>query len=93
VARAKRGGHLDPGRLLRDSYGSQTLGVLSAVIGIVFLLPYLQLQITGWSWSFASRPRCRQRHDQQRHSLPAGIAFVLWSGLHGVARLRISRRR
>lgn len=33
--------------LIEHLYGSKTLGILTAVIGIAFLLPYLQLQLTG----------------------------------------------
>ncbi|WP_330446432.1 hypothetical protein OH817_01135 [Kocuria rhizophila] len=45
LARAR--GHLTQADFLQDVYNSRFLGILVAVAGVVFLLPYLQLQITG----------------------------------------------
>jgi SSS family solute:Na+ symporter len=85
--RAKRGGHLTQSDFLRDSYDSQALGVLSAVIGIVFLLPYLQLQITGLELVIrAATGGAVNGTISSAIAFVLVIAFVLWSGLHGVAR-------
>src|SRR5206468_11792654 len=45
--RARAGGHITMSDFLHGFYRSKPLAVLSAVLGVVFLLPYLQLQITG----------------------------------------------
>ncbi|MDN5797947.1 MAG: hypothetical protein L0H79_19685 [Intrasporangium sp.] len=84
--RARARGYLTQADFLEDSYGSGSLGVLAAIAGVVFLLPYLRLQITGLvlivqlvTGSDAS----------QTWSMIVGfilvVAFVLWSGLRGVA--------
>lgn len=83
---AKARGHLTQADFLEHSYSSKTLGIIAGVAGVVFLLPYLQLQITGlglivqlvtgnrttgvWSMVIA---------------FILVVAFVLWSGLRGVA--------
>ena len=43
----KERGYLTQGDFLEDRYSSRALGTLSAVLGVIFVLPYLQLQITG----------------------------------------------
>lgn len=84
LARAR--GHLTQADFLQDVYNSRFLGILVAVAGVVFLLPYLQLQITGLglivelvtgngslgNWSMVI-------------AFVRVVAFVLWSGLRGVA--------
>jgi SSS family solute:Na+ symporter len=42
----KHGLHTQPDFFIKR-YNSRTLGVLVAVIGVVFIIPYLQLQLTG----------------------------------------------
>ncbi len=78
--------YLTQADFLADRYGSRRLGTLSAVLGVVFLLPYLQLQITGiglivrlvtgdaasGTWSMVL-------------GTVLTVAFVLWSGIRGVA--------
>ncbi|MCZ4556938.1 SSS family solute:Na+ symporter [Rhodococcus sp. PvR044] len=85
--RAKAAGYVTQSDFLRGSYNSPTLGFLSAVFGIIFLLPYLQLQITGLG--LIVRAATGGAADGTISSIVAFvlvIAFVLWSGLHGVAR-------
>src|ERR1041384_3463081 len=43
----KERGYLTQGDYLEDRYDSKLLGTVAAVLGVVFVLPYLQLQITG----------------------------------------------
>jgi SSS family solute:Na+ symporter len=65
----------------------KTLGVLSAVIGIVFLLPYLQLRITGLELLIrVATGGAVNGTISSAIAFLLVIAFVLWSGLHGVAR-------
>jgi len=72
--------------LIEHLYGSKTLGILTAVIGIAFLLPYLQLQLTGLGLIIET---CSYG---QITRVPAMLiafmmvaAFVYFSGLKGVA--------
>lgn len=70
---------------LEDRYGCRGLGVLVAVVGVVFLIPYLQLQIMGSglivqlasggaiSWQTAVVI-----------SFIAAVIFVYFSGLRGI---------
>ncbi|QKT09671.1 sodium:solute symporter family protein [Rhodococcus sp. W8901] len=84
---AKASGYVTQSDFLRGNYDSPALGLLSAVFGIVFLLPYLQLQITGLG--LIVKAATGGAFDGKLSSIVAFvlvIAFVLWSGLHGVAR-------
>ena len=84
--RAKARGHLTQADFLEDSYSSKPLGVLAAVAGVVFLLPYLQLQITGLGLIVQL---VTGNSASQTWSMIVGfvlvVAFVLWSGIRGVA--------
>lgn len=84
--RARDRGHLTQADFLTDWYSSPLLGFLAAVIGVVFLLPYLQLQITGLG--LAVRLATGDATSSTWSILIAfvlTIAFVLWSGIRGVA--------
>ncbi|WP_433260313.1 sodium:solute symporter family protein [Actinosynnema sp. CS-041913] len=80
-------GHITQGDFFADRFRSPLLGRLTAALGVVFLLPYLQLQLTGLGLVV----------DLVTGSRSAGIAamiiaavlvtlFVLWAGINGVAR-------
>lgn len=70
---------------IEDRYGSRMLGVLVAVVGVIFIVPYLQLQIMGAgmivqlasggaiSWQTAVIV-----------SFVAAVVFVYMSGLRGI---------
>ncbi|GAA3530909.1 sodium:solute symporter family protein [Amycolatopsis ultiminotia] len=79
-------GYLTQGDFLEDRFASRALGTLSAVLGVLFVLPYLQLQITGLGLIVRL-----VTGDQASGTLSmvAGsvlvVAFVLWAGLRGVA--------
>jgi SSS family solute:Na+ symporter len=79
-------GYLTQGDFLEDRFSSRILGTTSAVLGIVFILPYLQLQITGLGLIVSL-----VAGDSGSGTLSMIIgavmvaAFVLWSGLRGVA--------
>ncbi|MBB4684847.1 sodium:solute symporter family protein [Amycolatopsis jiangsuensis] len=79
-------GYLTQGDFLEDRFSSRALGTLSAVLGVIFVLPYLQLQITGLGLIVRL-----VTGDQASGTLSmvAGsvlvVAFVLWAGLRGVA--------
>jgi SSS family solute:Na+ symporter len=82
----KRRGYLTQGDFLTDRYDSRTLGTLAAVLGVVFVLPYLQLQITGLGLivDLVSGNTTSSTISKVIASVLV-IAFVIWSGLRGVA--------
>jgi SSS family solute:Na+ symporter len=81
----KRMNYISQPDYLEDRYGSRGLGVLAAIIGVVFIIPYLQLQIMGsgmivqlasggaisWQWAVLI-------------SFVAAVIFVYVSGLRGI---------
>ncbi|WP_345680991.1 sodium:solute symporter family protein [Yinghuangia aomiensis] len=80
-------GYLTQGDFFADRYGSRMLGTLTAVLGVVFLLPYLQLQITGLG--LVVELATGSSNSGTASMIAASVlivGFVLWSGLGGVAR-------
>jgi SSS family solute:Na+ symporter len=72
--------------LVEHMYDSKWLGVLTAVVGVAFLLPYLQLQLTGLgliieTCSYGIIPRV----PAMLIAFTMVAAFVYLSGLKGVA--------
>ncbi|KAA9000693.1 sodium:solute symporter family protein [Affinibrenneria salicis] len=72
--------------LVEHLYGSRRLGILVALIGIIFLIPYLQLQLTGLGMiievcSYGLIPR----EAAMIIAVIMIVSFVYLSGLHGVA--------
>jgi SSS family solute:Na+ symporter len=82
----KRRGYLTQGDFLTDRYDSRLLGTLSAVLGVLFVLPYLQLQITGLGLivKLVTGDAASGTLSMVIGTLLV-LAFVLWAGLHGVA--------
>lgn len=84
IARAR--GHLTQADFLEDAYSSRTVGIVVAIAGVLFLLPYLQLQITGLGLIVEL---VTGNHSMGAWSMVIAfvlvVAFVLWSGLRGVA--------
>ena len=79
-------GYLTQGDFLEDRYSSRTLGTLSAVLGVIFVLPYLQLQITGLGLivRLVTGDSASGTLSMVTGSVLI-VAFVLWAGLRGVA--------
>jgi SSS family solute:Na+ symporter len=79
-------GYLTQGDFLEDRYSSRTLGTLSAVLGVLFVLPYLQLQITGLGLivRLVTGDNASGTLSMVTGSVLV-VAFVLWAGLRGVA--------
>ena len=79
-------GYLTQGDFLEGRYNSRLLGTLAAVLGVVFVLPYLQLQITGLGLIVKL---ITGDATSSTWSMVIGcllvIGFVLWSGMRGVA--------
>ncbi|HEY0807561.1 MAG TPA: sodium:solute symporter family protein [Pseudonocardiaceae bacterium] len=82
----KARGYLTQGDFLEDRYNSKLLGTVGAVIGVVFVLPYLQLQVTGLGLivKLVSGNAASGTLSMVIGCLLV-IAFVLWAGLRGVA--------
>jgi SSS family solute:Na+ symporter len=84
--RGRESGHLTQADFLTDWYGSKALGVVVAILGVVFLLPYLQLQITGLGLAVQL---ATGNETSSNVSIVIAfvltVAFVLWSGIRGVA--------
>ncbi|WP_203217932.1 sodium:solute symporter family protein [Nocardia terpenica] len=82
----RRHGYLTQGDFYEQRYGSTTLGTVVAVCSVVFMLPYLQLQITGLGLIIGL-----VTHDSGSGTwgMVAGTvltaAFVLWAGIRGTA--------
>ncbi|MBU2700824.1 SSS family solute:Na+ symporter [Sporomusaceae bacterium BoRhaA] len=72
--------------LIEHLYSSKTLGILTAVIGIAFLLPYLQLQLTGLGLIIETCSYGQiTRVPAMLIAFTMVAAFVYLSGLKGVA--------
>ncbi|MFI5612177.1 sodium:solute symporter [Amycolatopsis sp. NPDC051903] len=82
----KERGYLTQGDFLEDRFSSKFLGTLSAVLGVIFVLPYLQLQITGLGLivRLVTGDTASGNLSMVVGSLLI-VAFVLWAGLRGVA--------
>lgn len=82
----KRHGYLTQADFFADRYRSRWFGKLTAVIAVVFLLPYLQIQVTGLG---AVVLLLTGSQDGRTWAMIlAGVltvAFVLWSGIRGLA--------
>lgn len=79
-------GYLTQGDFLEDRFASRALGTLSAVLGVIFVLPYLQLQITGLGLivRLVTGDSASGTLSMVTGSVLI-VAFVLWAGLRGVA--------
>lgn len=72
--------------LVEHMYGSRTLGILTACIGVAFLLPYLQLQLTGLGLIIETCSYGQiTRVPAMLIAFTMVAAFVYLSGLKGVA--------
>lgn len=84
--RARAKGYLTQADFLTDTYDSRALGILAAIAGVIFLLPYLQLQITGLGL-IVSLVTGQPSSSTWSMIVAFGlvVAFVLWAGIRGVA--------
>jgi SSS family solute:Na+ symporter len=84
--RAHERGHLTQADFLADFYDSRVLGFVTAVFGVVFLLPYLQLQITGLGLAVQLATGDKTSGTASMViAFVLVVAFVLWAGIRGVA--------
>ncbi|AJR18508.1 sodium:solute symporter family protein [Pimelobacter simplex] len=81
-----RHGYLTQADFFADRYRSRGFGRFTAIIAVVFLLPYLQIQITGLGAVVLLLTGSEQGRTWAM--ILAGVltvAFVLWSGIRGIA--------
>jgi solute:Na+ symporter, SSS family len=84
--RARERGHITQSDFLADFYDSRLLGVVTAIFGVVFLLPYLQLQITGLGLAVQlATGNTTSGNLSMVIAFVLVVAFVLWAGIRGVA--------
>ena len=84
--RARERGHITQADFLADFYDSKLLGVITAIFGVVFLLPYLQLQITGLGLAVQlATGDTTSSNVSIIIAFVLTVAFVLWAGIRGVA--------
>ncbi|MFE9001385.1 sodium:solute symporter [Streptomyces sp. NPDC007875] len=78
-------GYLTQADYFTQRYGSPLYGRVVAVIGLVFLIPYLQLQITGLGMvvGLVTGSTASGRLSMVLASVLTA-AFVLWSGIRGL---------
>lgn len=84
--RARARGQLTMSDFLSDFYDSRSIGIVAAVFGVVFLLPYLQLQITGLGLAVElATGDVSSSNASMIVAFVLTVAFVLWAGIRGVA--------
>ena len=86
--RGRDRGYLTQADFIEDAYNSKVLGTVCGIVGILILLPYIQLQIVGLSLIIDTATGSK---GSGRVSAVIGfvlvIVFVLWAGLGGIARV------
>lgn len=85
--RGRERGHLTQADFIGEFFDSRVLGTVSAVFGVIFLLPYLQLQITGLGLAvqLATGDKSSSKISMVI-AFALVVGFVLFAGIHGVAR-------
>jgi solute:Na+ symporter, SSS family len=83
-------GYLTMADFFRDRFGSRALGVVVALVGAIFLIPYLQLQITGLGLivELATGSAAARGLSMVLASVLV-VVFVGWAGIRGIARVAI----
>ncbi|GAA3674308.1 sodium:solute symporter family protein [Arthrobacter ginkgonis] len=83
-------GYLTMADFFKDRFGSPTLGRTVAVVGAIFLIPYLQLQITGLGLivQLATGSASASGYSMIVASALV-VVFVIWAGIRGLARVAI----
>jgi SSS family solute:Na+ symporter len=81
----RRAGYVTQPDFLEDRYGSKALSVVAAIIGVVFIVPYLQLQLMGSGMivQIASGGVIGWK-SAVLMSVAAIVIFVYVSGLRGI---------
>lgn len=83
-------GYLTMSDFFRDRYGSRALSVVVAVVGALFLVPYLALQITGLGLIVELATGSSEARGLSMVLASAlVVVFVGWAGIHGIARVAV----
>ncbi|MDN5764831.1 MAG: hypothetical protein L0H96_08255 [Humibacillus sp.] len=85
--RAKTRGYLTQADFIEDTYGSRMLGTVIGVVGVLILLPYIQLQITGLSLIINTATGTDAGTLSSVFGFVLVMVFVLYAGLGGIARV------
>lgn len=83
-------GYLTMADFFQDRFNSKALGRTVALVGAVFLIPYLQLQITGLGLivQLATGSESARGYSMAVASVLV-VVFVIWAGIRGLARVAI----
>lgn len=85
-------GYLTMSDFFADRFSSRALGKVTALVGAVFLLPYLQLQITGLGLIVElATGSAAGRGLSMVVASALVVVFVVWSGIRGIARVAIAK--
>ncbi|MGN8027594.1 sodium:solute symporter family protein [Microbacterium sp. 22242] len=83
-------GYLTMADFFHDRFRSRTLSVIVAVVGALFLIPYLELQLTGLGLIVQlATGSASARGLSMVLASALVIVFVLWGGIRGIARVSI----
>ncbi len=83
-------GYLTMADFFRDRFGSRTLSIVVAIVGAIFLIPYLQLQITGLGLIVELATGSAEARGLSMVLASAlVVVFVAWAGIRGIARVAI----
>lgn len=85
-------GYLTMADFFADRFSSPALGKVTALVGAIFLLPYLQLQITGLGLIVELATGSDAGRGLSMIVASAlVVVFVIWSGIRGIARVAIAK--
>jgi SSS family solute:Na+ symporter len=83
-------GYLTMADFFIDRFNSPSLGKVVAVVGAIFLLPYLELQITGLGLIVElATGSASSRGLSMVIASVLVIVFVVWSGIRGISRVAV----
>ncbi|MEV8149547.1 sodium:solute symporter family protein [Arthrobacter sp. NPDC080073] len=83
-------GYLTMADFFKDRFNSKALGKTVALVGAVFLIPYLQLQITGLGLivQLATGSESARGYSMAVASVLV-VVFVIWAGIRGLAKVAV----
>jgi len=83
-------GYLTMADFFKDRFRSRTLSIIIAVVGALFLIPYLELQLTGLGLivQLATGSQTARGLSMVLASALV-VVFVIWGGIRGIARVSI----
>jgi SSS family solute:Na+ symporter len=83
-------GYLTMADFFKDRYRSRPLSIIIAVVGALFLIPYLELQLTGLGLIVQLATGSQSARGLSMVLASAlVVVFVLWGGIRGIARVSI----